>query len=276
MANASAVSGVDGGSALAAALAYLARGWVPVPMSPRRKRPLLPWRELQKRRPTEAEVKGWYRRWPSAGVAVVTGGLSGLVVLDVDPANGGGSSLAAMEARHGALPRTVEVRTGGGGRHLYFAHPGGEVRNRAGFAPGLDLRGDGGIIIAPPSIHPSGRPYAWCAGRSPGDLDLAPLPVWLDPRDPGDGAHRGHSPAYWRELVQVGVEAGRRNSTIASFAGHLLWHGVDPDIVLELLLGWNRMRCRPPLGDAEVAEVVRSIERAHRRGEGGDNGQSAG
>jgi hypothetical protein len=63
--------------------------------------------------------------------------------------------------------------------------------------------------------------------------------------------------------VREGVSEGERNSTIASLTGHLLWHGVDPEVALEVMLAWNRMRCRPPLDDAEVARTVASITKLH-------------
>lgn len=252
-------------SCLDAALDYLARGWSVVPVRAREKRPLVAWQPYQQTRPTPAEVRDWFTRWPDANVGIVTGVLSGLVVLDVDPAHGGEQSLARLEREHGPLPVTVEAISGGGGRHLYFAHPGGEVRNRAGLAPGIDLRGDGGLIVAPPSRHPSGRRYTWRAGHAPGECGLAPLPRWLLP---GAAARTGHPLAYWRELVARGVPEGRRNSTLASLAGHLLWHGVDPDVVAELLLCWNRSRCQPPLSDEEVLRTVASITRLHQREEG--------
>jgi len=161
---------------LAAARAYLARGWSVVPVEPRGKRPLVPWRRLQTRRASAAELERWFARWPDANVAIVTGRLSGLVVLDVDPRHGGAASLDLLEAGQAPLPETPEVLTGGGGRHLYFRHPGGRVGNRVDLLPGLDLRGDGGCVVAPPSVHPSGRPYAWRAGRAPQECALAPLP----------------------------------------------------------------------------------------------------
>jgi hypothetical protein len=157
----------------------------------------------------------------------------------------------------------VEAVSGGGGRHLYFAHPGLHLRNRAGLAQGIDLRGDGGFIVAPPSTHPSGNPYIWRAGHAPDEISLAPLPRWLYLNL--GGPRVGRSLADWRQLAREGVPEGERNTTIASFAGHLLWHGVDPDVALELLLAWNRMRCRPPLDDAEVAEVLQSITRLHEK-----------
>jgi hypothetical protein len=76
-------------------------------------------------------------------------------------------------------------------------------------------------------------------------------------------ARRGHPIAHWRRLVSDGVPAGERNNTIASLTGHLLRHGVDSAVVMELLLCWNRVRCRPPLVDEEVAAVVMSISRLH-------------
>jgi hypothetical protein len=257
----------NGGGRLEAALRYLARGWSVVPAAEGGKRPIVKWETYQDGLPSEAQVRGWFERWPSANVAVVTGAVSGIVVLDVDPKHGGEESLARFAAR-GGLPETIEAETGGGGRHIYFKHPGFEVRNRTGLAPGLDLRGDGGVIIVPPSIHPSGRPYRWRKGHAPGELVPAPLPdLLLVPRF-GD-TERGHPLAYWRRLVREGVTEGRRNATIASFTGHLLWHGVDADVILELMLAWNRVRCRPALDDEEVLRTVRSIERTHRRGQVG-------
>jgi len=124
------------------------------------------------------QVQRWWRRWPDANVGIVTGAVSGLVVLDVDPRHGGEESLAALEAEHGALPRTVESLTGGGGQHLYFRHPGASVPSRP-IAPGLDLKGDGGLVVSPPSGHVSGRAYAWESGCAPGDVPIANLPEWL-------------------------------------------------------------------------------------------------
>jgi hypothetical protein len=90
---------------------------------------------------------------------------------------------------------------------------------------------------------------------------LAALPRWI--LLPSGGARARRTLSEWRLLVHDGVPEGQRNSSIASLAGHLLWHQVDPEMVLELLLAWNRMRCRPPLEDAEVARVVANIVRLH-------------
>jgi hypothetical protein len=252
-------------SAREAALAYMALGWAVVPIAPAGKHPLVRWQAFQEKMPTEDEVRAWYVRWPDAGVGIVTGTASGIAVLDVDPGHGGAASLGELEREHGPLPRTIEAVTGGGGRHVYFAHPEGELRNRTGLAPGIDLRADGGLVVAPPSLHASGRRYEWKASHRPGETALAPMPRWLLRLARSETAGHRHPLAYWRTLVEQGVAEGERNSTIASLTGHLLWHGVDPQVALELLLAWNRIRCRPPLDDEEVAATVDSIARTHAR-----------
>ncbi len=246
-----------------AARDYLRRGWSVIPIRAREKVPSVAWETYQSRRATEAEVNAWFYRHPQANVGIVTGEISNLAVLDVDPQHGGAQSLRELEGQNEPLPRTVEAITGGRGRHLYFAYPPRPLRNRAGIAPGIDLRGQGGLIVAPPSIHPSGRPYTWASGRDPNSCSIAPMPPWLVRlvAQPAEG--HGHPMAHWRALAKDGVVEGSRNSTIASFAGHLLWHGVDPEVVTELLLCWNRVLCRPPLGDDEVLRTVRSIARLH-------------
>jgi len=244
-----------------AARRYLARGWSVLPLRAHDKRPLVVWEPLQSSRPSAEQVADWFSRWPDANIGIVTGEISNLIVLDIDPKHGGDTSLDRLERQFGPLPATIEVKTGGDGRHFYFAHPGGLLRSRTGLAQGIDLRGDGGYIVAPPSIHPSGRPYVWATGHSPEEITLAALPRWI--LRPAGAPRVRRSLADWRHLVHEGVPEGQRNSTIAALTGHLLWHQVDPEIVLEMLLSWNRMRCRPPLDDAEVAQVVANIVRLH-------------
>jgi hypothetical protein len=247
-----------------AALDYGRLGWAVIPIEPRGKRPLVRWQVYQHRLPDATEVAEWFRRWPDANIAVVTGIVSGVVVLDLDPRHGAGASLQELERKHGSISSTVEARTGGGGRHLYFAHPREMLHNRVGLAPGVDLRGDGGYVVAPPSVHASGESYRW--ERSPAVCPLASLPDWLSGAS-DEQSRGGHPLSHWRRLLREGVAEGERNNSIASLAGHLLWHGVDPDVTTELLLAWNASRCRPPLEPEEVARTVTSIIRLHQQGE---------
>lgn len=162
-----------------AAAGYLARGWSVIPMREKAKRPAIAWKRYQTRCVTEEGLHDWFQRSPNYNVGIVTGKLSGLVVLDVDPGHGGTASLKKLAREEGRLPQTMAAITGGGGRHFYFRHPGEEVHNRAGIRPGIDLRGDGGCIVAPPSVHPSGKRYRWVKGRAPGQIEPALLPDWL-------------------------------------------------------------------------------------------------
>lgn len=125
----------------------------------------------------QAQIERWWQQWPRANVAIRTGEVSHLVVVDVDPGHGGDASLDRLIDEHGCLPDGRVVRTGSGGRHLYFLHPGGVVRNDAGrrLGRGLDIRGDGGYVIAPPSRHASGGRYV--VGGHGGDIPE--LPDWL-------------------------------------------------------------------------------------------------
>jgi putative DNA primase/helicase len=198
-------------------------------------------------------------------IGIATGAASGIIVLDIDLRHDGHETLAVLESEHGALPATWRFLSGGGGEHIVLRHPGARIPNSAGrLGPGIDLRGDGGYIVAPPSVHICGRHYAISVDHHPDDVALADAPHWLLRLIGGDGDAQvtpaaARPAAQWRELVGTEVAEGRRNATAASLAGYLLRNRVDPWVTLDLLLAWNRIHCRPPLDDAEVATTVRSI-----------------
>ena len=236
------------------ALSYQARGWIPIPIRPHDKRPLIEWRELQHRRPTEAEITAWWTRWPQANVGIVTGAISGIIALDVDEG-------ANLRGRH--MPYTPLVQTGRG-RHYLFRHPGFPVPNAVRIEPGLDVRGDGGYVVAPPSIHPSGKRYEWIV--SPEEVEPADPPAWLL-----ELLRKRSGKGRWREGLQ-GVPEGMRNETAASLAGKLLSQ-LPPEsweIAWEALKAWNAKN-QPPLPESELRTVFESItkrelaKRAHLR-----------
>jgi Bifunctional DNA primase/polymerase, N-terminal len=127
---------------------------------------------------TPAEVRGWWQRWPLANVGLVTG--TRFDVLDVDGPAGVEALRALVSHRHPAEHPGPVVRTGGGGWHLLYAPTG--LGNRVGLLPGVDWRGHGGVIVAPPSIHASGRAYRWVRPLA-GELPAVPqeLRAWLAP-----------------------------------------------------------------------------------------------
>src|SRR5215218_6677258 len=149
---------------LRAALSYAARGVPVFPCEPSGKRPLTKggfWDATT----DEALIRGWWGRWPKANIGVPTGRASGLLVLDVDAAEGL-ESIAELELLLGQAPPTERAITGRGGEHLYLRTPSDvEVRNSAGYlGPGLDVRGEGGYVIVPP--RRTVQAYRWVE-RSP-------------------------------------------------------------------------------------------------------------
>jgi putative DNA primase/helicase len=206
-----------------------------------------------------ARITRWWAKAPHANVAIATGRESGVIVLDVDPRAGGDESLRTLEATHGALPVTVEALTGGGGRHLFFAHPEGEVRipnSASKLGGGLDVRADGGYVVAPPSVHASGRSYEWNAEFHPDEVPLAPVPPWLLGLMVNGAGPRGAAPP-----VPEVIPEGQRNHTLASMAGTMRRRGMTEPEILAALLVANAERCQPPLPEAEVRAIAASVAR---------------
>lgn len=219
----------------AAALSYAARGWPVFPVAGivsghcscraatlcdhPAKHPLNRY-GLRAATTDPAQIADWWRTWPWAGVGIRTGAPSGLVVVDIDPAHGGLQTIDDL-IRAGQLPsatlQTLSVRTGGAGHHLFYQHPRVDIPNASGqlpnigSAPGIDLRGDGGYIIAPPSAHSSGRRYQW----EPGDHRPAELPPWAGPAPPIPRPAPPRIPAVEEGRIARYAEAALRNETTA-------------------------------------------------------------
>lgn len=168
---------------------------------------------------------GWWDRWPWANIGMPTGTPSGVVVLDCDPRHDGYATLAKLIGAGTGLA-TLEVQTGGGGVHLWFRLPdGAEVTNSAKgiadqFGPGVDVRGTGGYVLIPPSLHISGQRYRWASG------DLQPLPAWLvevlnPPPPPPPVVMTTIAPAeayvgldrYWRSILRERVADLQQTTT---------------------------------------------------------------
>lgn len=209
-----------------------------------------------------AVVKGWFSGFTQSNVGIATGAISGIIVLDIDPRHGGDKSLRKLEAKHGDIPATLRWKTGGGGEHILFRYPGELIRNSVGIlGEGIDVRGDGGYIVAPPSRHKSGNFYVLPEDMSI-DTPLALPPPWLLRllRQSGRPQSKcGTSPIS--QVVGKRVPEGQRNTTIARISGHLLAKRVDPHICHELMLAFNAKYCAPPLDEQEVGRTVASIDR---------------
>jgi hypothetical protein len=151
---------------LEAALEYASEGLSVIPMNPKDKKPLIQWSPYQLERANEEQIRRWWEKWPDANVGIVTGHLSNTFVLDCDAPEG----IEIIEMNGGLPPTRVALTSYEGEfrkRHYYFNYPEAEIRNSTKKLPGLDVRGEGGYVVAPPSIHPSGVAYEWEAPCSP-------------------------------------------------------------------------------------------------------------
>ncbi len=230
--------------AKAAAADYRREGWCPIPIKEGSKQTALARLAPYLERPATAEE---LRSWSWSGVGIVTGRLSGVLVLDVDGPEG-----EAELRRHGH-PVTPMVRTAGGGLHLYFRHPEHHVKTGIRVAPGLDVKASGGYVVAPPSVGANGEPYEWIV--SPQDAELADPPAWLMALLERERPKGPAGPVGER------IPAGGRNKGLASLAGSMRRRGMGEAEILAALRVANEQRCEPPLEDVEVEKIATSVAR---------------
>jgi len=236
---------------LNAALAYARRG---VPVFPVRGKLPLTEHGFKDATTDSDRIREWWASWPDANIAIPTGSATNRFVLDSDPRHGGNKSLAALEAEHGQMPATLESRTGGDGRHFVFVLPEGcVICNSAGrLGPGLDIRGEGGYIVAPPSIHlETKKPYVWVNRAKP-----AQAPAWLIQALSNPVTLKGN-----QAVSEAAIPAGQRNDTLVRIAGAMRRKGCSPEAIEVALHAENVRRCKPPLFDTEVRSIAQSVSR---------------
>jgi Protein of unknown function (DUF3987)/Bifunctional DNA primase/polymerase, N-terminal/Primase C terminal 1 (PriCT-1) len=209
-------------------------------------------------------IREWWERIPDANIGISTGAESGLVVVDIDPRNGGKESLKKLE-RLGNFPITPTVFTGGDGEHIYLQHPGKghyiKSKSELGGFPGIDQKADGGYIVVPPSNHLSGNQYSWKIGP---DTPLAKIPNWLMAllfKDDDEPKHQSNG------RVGDQIPQGQRNQTLTSLAGTMRRRGMSLEAIEAALLAENK-RCNPSLPESEVQNIARSVSRYPSQGEG--------
>jgi len=239
------------------ALAYLNKGLSIIPVKGLHyssdekdiKTPLIKWQQYTQKQPSKDEVLSWFKRFEKAGIAIVTGKVSGIVVVDFD------SDEAIKFAEERGMLDTVLVKTRKG-LHAYYTYPDREIRNTVN-VQGLkiDIRGDGGYVVAPPTEYPGGS-YKWLT-----DFDrskLKPLPeIFIKQYQNNTVASRVIS-------IAKGVTAGQRNTSCASYAGLCAYLGFTLEEAIQNCLVWNQKN-DPPLPEGEVIRTVKSVYKTHFR-----------
>jgi hypothetical protein len=229
------------------ALSYANQGYTVFPLQPNGKQPLTDHGFKDASRDPET-IRQWWTKWPDANVGIVTGKVSGVVVLDVDRKHGvdGVVSMAELE-----IPKTLTIRTPSGGFHLFFKAPSGTiVPRRIGVKPGLDILGEGGYVVAAGS---------WVNGSS---YEIARnLPIAECPECLINLAQRAVLREEPVKDVQGKIAAGGRNNYLTTVGGKLRRIGFTQDELIASLLAVNSSRLNPPLSDAEVRRTAASVAR---------------
>lgn len=227
-----------------AAHKYLDRGWTPVPIGAQ-KVPWIKWTEFQSRRPSHAEIDAWFAERPDSKVGIVTGKLSGITVVDVDKAS-------ALDELAKLCPGVVApaVKTPRGGRHYYFKyHPA--LVNRARVMDGVDIRTEGGLVVAPPSEN-----YSWLV---PQDTPLGDVPPALVRACTGLGTRNS---GIVRHIDGPILEEGHRNDDLFTILYGMAKGGMRGNELKKAAYDLGR---KAGLEDREIAGVINSAtERAGR------------
>jgi len=213
--------------------------------------------------------------YPDANIGIACGEASGFFVLDIDGPEGE-QSLQVLETKHGALPFTVQQRTGGGGRHLLFKMPNADIRPKVRLMAGLDVRANDSYIVIAPSNHICGGRYEWIV--DPFTHKIADPPEWLINfvligKDEEPTLKKREFETYtsqkinddeWAEIATSLFE-GQRNSTLYTYFYHLLGHGIGPKEAAAILFALNKTYGTPPLDDKELARLMKSALKTHPR-----------
>lgn len=207
------------------------------------------------------KITEWWSRTPSANIGIPMGEKSGLVALDVDTRHNGDKSLDALIVENSPLPKTITATTGGGGKHYIFKYTEELcLKNVVGFRDGLDIRTQGGMIVAAPSLHQSGNRYSWDEGLSPFDIEAAQMPKWLVDEIFKVGTAFSTSKKKSNEAAPAKkIKEGGRNNHLTSLAGALRRKGISEGGIIAALRAENTARLEPPLDDETVVQIAKSI-----------------
>lgn len=279
---------------LEAALKYSEMGLSVIPLKPHDKTPIpgFLWKKYQQKRATQEEIRGWFAKWPDANIGIATGSLSGIFTLDFDSPD----AKDIWESRFEEMPPGVFYKTGRGLQY-WFNFPSYGQGNKTAILPDIDIRGEGGYTVVPPSVHPNGKKYSWgninplidgldelsempaemlkycreARNAQPGTGHDVPPPVWAKKKEsPVIKDKEGTSVDWYNDLLLHGAEKGLRNASATKLVGRMVYlyarNGISKEDMLEpvtnSMLAWNE-RNHPPLSIKEIETICKSIVNRH-------------
>lgn len=248
------------------ALLYAKLGLAVFPCKERKKEPQFKgWQDSCTTDPEE--IKAIWSRNPQYNIAIATGSKShGLVVVDIDNHDADGAeSLREWEAKNGKLPLTATVITGSKGVHYYY-RTDQDLRGRTNVLPGVDIRAEGNLIIAPPSVHPNGNEYEWDLGADIEDVGIAEADETVLKLVQGD---EKKSKDKRFELPDI-IRNGDRNDTLLKYACSLQSKGADDFSIRAAVIAANQEKCEVPVPDEEVDTIIKSALRYDKGSHGID------
>jgi hypothetical protein len=203
-------------------------------------------------------IEAWWKKWPLANVAIRTGAESGVVGIDIDDLAIAKPALQKLCPRYDF--KSVPVQKTGKGWHLVFRHPGGQIKTVTKFLPGIDCRGDGGYIMAAPSMHVYGTRYEWKYLPPTNDrFPVLPPELLLAINGPQSN-NNGPKPHFDSSIVWEGIPQGQRDDQLFRYACKMRHNDTPRDLAERLILEAAK-RCGPPFFDQEA---LRKIEQAYK------------
>lgn len=205
----------------------------------------------------KSKIERWWNQNPRYNIGIATGNKSnGLVVIDLDVDKnkgiGGYEVLRDWQNKHGELPETWQSITGRGGYH-YFYKDTITHSNKVGLYEGVDIRGEGGYIVAPPSVHPNGNTYEW--EQEPKEYEIAQVDDIVNDFFKGE-KQRIDSEHKTNFKVPELIPEGKRVDTIVRLIASLRTKGLDDDAIKAAVRVENEKRCNPPLKEKELEKAV--------------------
>lgn len=242
-----------------AAITYIKQGFAVFPLEVRGKKPLTT-HGVKDATVDPVIVQGWWNKWEYANIGIATGQISGglcVIDMDIDEEKGldGWRTLRDWQDKHGIIAPSWLCKTGRGGFHYYFLS-NEPIKNRVGVIPGVDVRGDGGYIVAPPSIHPNGTKYEWDSKCNPEEVELH-----LIDDNIRFLLNTGATRTNLKYLAPSIIPEGERNHTLFRLACSLQAKGLSDQAIWAAVNSENNAKCNPPLPDRDIDTIVKSVQR---------------